>query len=166
MLSEKVKRAMNQQLQRELQSAYVYLAMSAYAEAEGLSGMAQWLRLQSREEISHAMKFYDFILDRGSRMDFEALDAPLADYKSPLQVFEQALAHERKVTQSINDIYKLVAEEWDFASQAWLNWFALEQVEEEKSVEQIVDDLKRVGAEGYGLYSIDKDLATRSSAAD
>lgn len=162
MLNKKVGAAMNDQLQKELQSAYVYLAMSSYTESLSLPGISQWLRAQWEEELAHAMKFYNFIVDRGSRVEFKALDAPPVDYSSPLQVFETALEHERSVTRSINDLYALVADEKDFASQAWLDWFATEQVEEEKSVGQIVDDLKRVGEKGDGLYLIDRALAERT----
>ena len=162
MLSKRVEEAMNDQLQKELQSAYVYLAMSGYTESLSLPGISQWLRAQWEEELAHAMKFYNFIIDRGSRVQFKQLDAPPVDYKSPLNVFETALEHERSVTRSINDLYALVADEKDFASQAWLDWFATEQVEEEKSVGQIVEDMKRVGDKGDGLYLIDKALAGRT----
>ncbi|MEA2497785.1 MAG: ferritin [Actinomycetota bacterium] len=164
MLNKKVEAAMNDQLQKELQSAYVYLAMSAYTESLSLPGISQWLRSQWEEELAHAMKFYNFIVDRGSRVEFKALDAPPVDYSSALNVFETALEHERSVTRSINDLYELVAQEKDFASQAWLDWFATEQVEEEKSVGQIVDDLKRTGDKGDGLYLIDRALGSRTSA--
>lgn len=162
MLKEKVEAAMNDQLQAELQSAYVYLGMSAYAESQSFPGMAGWLRAQWQEELDHAMRFYGFILDRGSNVQLKALEAPAAEYKGMLDVFEQALEHERSVTRSINDLYALVAEEKDFASQAWLDWFATEQVEEEKSVGQIVDDLRRIGDQGDGLYVLDRALGSRS----
>lgn len=162
MLKEKVEAAMNDQLQAELQSAYVYLGMSAYAESQSFPGMAAWLRAQWQEELDHAMRFYNFILDRGSEVQLKALDAPAAHYDGMQDVFEQALEHERSVTRSINDLYALVAEEKDFASQAWLDWFATEQVEEEKSVGQIVDDLRRIGDKGEGLYVLDRALGQRS----
>lgn len=165
MLTKKVEAAMNDQLQKELQSAYVYLGMAAYAESESLPGMATWLRGQWEEELAHALKFYNFIIDRGARVEFKDLRAASVDYRSPLDVFEQALEHERAVTRSINELYELVANEKDFASQAWLDWFATEQVEEEKSVGQIVDDLKRVGDKGDGLYLIDRALGSRSEGA-
>lgn len=161
MLSKKVEATMNDQLQKELQSAYVYLGMSAWAESESLPGIATWLRGQWAEELEHAMRFYNFIVDRGSRVEFKQLSAPPAKYSSALDVFEQALEHERSVTRSINELYALVADEKDFASQAWLDWFATEQVEEEKSVGQIVDDLKRVGDKGDGLFLLDRELGGR-----
>lgn len=162
MLTKKVEAAMNDQLQKELQSAYVYLGMAAYCEAESLSGFAAWLRRQFDEEQEHAFRFYNFIVDRGSKVELKQLDAPPTSYGSPLAVFETALEHERSVTKSINELYALVAKEQDFASQAWLDWFATEQVEEEKTVGQIVDDLRRLGGSGDGLFFLDKDLAGRT----
>ena len=163
MLTKKVEAAMNDQLQKELQSAYVYLGMSAYCETESFPGFAAWLRRQFEEEQAHAMRFYSFIVDRGARVELKQLDAPPTKYSSPLAVFETALEHERAVTEAINELYDLVAKEKDFASQAWLDWFATEQVEEEKTVGQIVDDLRRVSASGDGLFFLDKDLASRTA---
>lgn len=165
MLNSNVEAAMNDQLQKELQSAYAYLAMSAWAESQSFPGTAQWLRAQWQEELDHAMRFYTFIVDRGSKVQFKSLEAPSAEFGSPLEVFETALAQERSVTESINNLYALVAEEKDFASQAWLDWFATEQVEEEKMVGQIVDDLKRIGDDGNGLFVLDRELGGRTSAA-
>lgn len=164
MLNDKVTNAMNDQLQRELQSAYVYLGMAAHCEAESLPGMAAWFRRQFDEEQMHALKIYEFIIDRGARVELKKLDAASTKYSSPLNVFESALAHEQKVTAAINELYDLVAREKDFASQALLDWFATEQVEEEKTVGQIVDDLKRIGGDGNGLFLLDKDLGTRTVA--
>lgn len=163
MLTKKVEAAMNDQLQKELQSAYVYLGMSAYCETESLPGFAAWLRRQFDEEQQHAFRFYNFIVDRGARVELKQLDAPPTKYSSPLAVFETALEHEKGVTKAINELYDLVAREKDFASQAWLDWFATEQVEEEKTVTQIVEDLRRVGGSGDGLFFLDKDLASRTS---
>lgn len=165
-LNKKVEAAMNDQFGKELQSAYVYLAMSAYAEEQSFPGMAQWLRAQWEEELAHAMKFYTFIVDRGASVTFQQLDAPKKTYGSMLEVFETALEHERAVTASINSLYALVADEKDFASQAWLDWFATEQVEEEKSVGQVVEDLRRVGSDGNGLYVLDRSLGTRAPGDD
>ena len=162
-LSDKVESAMNDQFQMELESAYVYLAMSACAERQSFPGMAQWLRVQWQEELEHAMKFYTFMADRNAKIQFKAIDAPSVDYSSMLEVFETALEHERKVTRSINDLYALVIEEKDWASQAWLDWFATEQVEEEKNVGQVVDDLKRIGDDGNGLFVLDRELGNRAA---
>ena len=164
MLSTRVEEAMNEQLAKELQSAYVYLGMSAYCESLSLPGFAQWLRSQFQEELDHAMRFYHFICDRGGRVRLKALDEPSIEFSSPREVFEDALAHEQDVTRSIHDLYRLVEDEKDYASQAWLDWFATEQVEEEKNVGQIVDSLKRIGDRGEALYLLDKELGTRQSA--
>jgi len=165
MLNKKIESALNAQLQTELQSAYAYLGMSAYCEAESLPGMAEWLRRQFEEEQQHAMKFYNFILDRDGDVVLKQLDAAPTEYSSPLQVFETALQQERHVTAAINGLYDLAAKERDYASQALLNWFAAEQVEEEKTVGQIVDDLKRV-SDGNGLFLLDRELGKRRAAEE
>ena len=156
---------MNDQLQNELQSAYIYLGMSAFCESQSLPGMAAWLRSQFEEEQVHAMKFYNFILDRDGHVTLKQLDAAPTDYSSPLNVFEAALQNEKQVTAQINDLYALANKENDFASQALLAWFAQEQVEEEKTVGQIVDDLKRV-SNGNGLYLLDRELGSRGAAVE
>ena len=161
MLSKKVEAALNEQLAKELQSAYAYLGMAAYCESKSLPGFAHWLRMQWDEELAHALKFYNFIIDRGAKVRLAALNQPSVDFKSVLQVFEQALQHEVDVTQSIHSLYRLVEDERDYASQAWLDWFATEQVEEEKNVGQIVDSLKMIGDRGEALFLLDKDLANR-----
>lgn len=165
-LNKKVEAAMNVQLQKELQSAYVYLGMSAWCETQNLPGMAAWLRRQFEEEQVHAFKFFDFIIDREGRVELQDLTGVSVTYKTPLNVFETALEHERAVTAAINDLYALVADEKDFASQAWLNWFAQEQVEEEKQVTQIVEDLKRAGDRGADLLFIDARLGSRPAEPD
>ncbi len=162
MLTKKVEGAMNDQLAVELQSAYAYLAMSAYCEAESLPGFAHWLRSQAQEEVDHAMRFYGFIADRGGRVRLGGLAQPPEKYSPALDVFEQALEHERSVTRSIADLYGLVVDERDYAAQAWLDWFATEQVEEEKSVGHIVDSLRRIGQRGDALFFLDKELAGRA----
>jgi ferritin len=161
MLTKKVEKALNDQLREELQSAYAYLGMSAFCESESLPGFAHWLRTQWQEELEHAMKFYNFIIDRAGRVALESLEKPPAAYKSVLDVFERALDHERKVTRSIHDLYALVEREKDYASQAWLDWFATEQVEEEKNVGQVVDDLRRIGDRPDALVILDRELAQR-----
>lgn len=165
-LNKKVEEAMNAQLQKELQSAYVYLGMSAWCETQSLPGMAAWLRRQFEEEQVHAFKFFDFIIDRGGRVELNDLTGVSVAYKSPRHVFESALEHEQAVTAAINDLYAMAAEEKDFASQAWLDWFAQEQVEEEKQVTQIVEDLKRAGDRGADLLFIDARLGSRPADAE
>ena len=162
MLSPKVEEALNNQLQVELQSAYVYLGMAAHCETVSLEGFAKWLHKQAEEEYEHAMKFYNYINDREGRVELQALDAPPTKYASPLEVFEKALGHERSVTEKIDDLYDLVNNERDFASQAWLDWFVTEQVEEEKTVGLNVDKLKLIGDRGDGLFILDKELGSRA----
>jgi ferritin len=163
MLTPRVQGAMNDQLQVELQSAYAYLGMAAYCETISLGGFGKWLRKQAEEEYGHAMRFYNFINDRQGEVELKTLDAPANKYKSPLAVFEAALEHERSVTAAIDKLYELVHDEKDFASQAWLDWFATEQVEEEKTVGLIVDQLKMIGDRGDALFILDKELAHRTN---
>jgi ferritin len=165
MLPKKVEAAFNDQIKNELQSAYLYLSMAAECENQSLPGCAAWLRTQWQEEIAHAMRFYDFIVDRDGHVDLKQLEAPGASPGTPLAIFERALENERKVSRSINDLYELVQKERDFASQPLLDWFVTEQVEEEATVSQIVDDLKRVGDHGEGLFLLDKELGRRGSVA-
>jgi ferritin len=161
-LAERIEAALNRQLAMELRSAYVYLSMSAYCESQSLPGFARWLRLQSKEEVEHAMKFFDFINDREGSVRLETLEEPAHDFSSPLEVFRQALEHERAVSRAISDLYSAVVDERDYASQAWLDWFATEQVEEEKSVGHIVGALERIGDRGDALFFLDKELADRA----
>jgi ferritin len=161
MLARKVENTMNRQLGIELASAYAYLAMSAFCESRSLPGFAHWLRKQFDEELEHAMKFFDFICDRGGRVVLDSLDKPVQEFSSVLEVFEQALDHERSVSRSIADVYGVAVSQKDYAAQAWLDWFATEQVEEEKSVGRIVDSLRRIGERGDAIYLLDKELAGR-----
>ena len=164
-MTKKVEQAMNAQLGFEFRSAYAYLAMSSWAEAEGLPGFAHWLRTQAAEEVDHAMKFYNFIIDRGGRVVLEDLGRPKETFSSPLELFEESLANEQSVTRAINELYTLTTKEQDYASQAFLNWFVTEQVEEEKMVSQIIDSLKLAGHKGEALYLLDKDMASRTPEA-
>jgi ferritin len=156
-----IEEAMNEQIKKELFSAYQYLSMAAYCESENLPGFAQWMRAQSREETEHAMKFYDFILERNGRVALRALDSPLVEFGSPLDVFEQALEHERRVTAMINDLYALAVSENDYASQTFLQWFVTEQVEEEKNAGDVVETLKMVGDKSEALFLLDRELGQR-----
>jgi ferritin len=161
LLGTAIEEAMNEQIKNELFSAYQYLSMAAYCESENLPGFAQWMRAQSREEMEHAMKFYDFILERNGRVALRALDGPLVEFGSPLEVFEQALEHERRVTAMINDLYALAVRENDYASQTFLQWFVTEQVEEEKNAGDVVETLKMVGDKSEALFLLDRELGQR-----
>ena len=164
-IAKKVEEAVNAQFAFELKSAYTYLAMSAHCEAESLPGFAHWLKMQAQEELEHALKFYSYIIDRGGRVEFEELGKPQAEYGSIVEIFTSSLENERAVTQAINELYTLTTTEQDYASQAFLNWFVTEQVEEEKTVESIIDALNLIGDEGDALYMLDKDLGGRTPAA-
>jgi ferritin len=161
MLSKRLQDAINEQIRNELYSGYLYLAMSAYFEASNLPGFARWMRLQAAEEQEHALKFFDYLHDRGSRVTLKAMDQPPMDWDSPLAVFEDTLQHERKVTGLINKLYELALEGNDYPAQAMLQWFIEEQVEEEKNAEQIVATLKMVGEKGQALVMMDRALGQR-----
>ena len=161
MLSKAIEEAINEQIKNELYSAYLYLSMSAYLEANNLPGFAHWMRLQNQEEVSHAMKFFDYMNDRGSRVVLQAIDQPPAEFESALDIFQKALDHEQKVTAMINRIYELAVKENDYPTQVELQWFITEQVEEEKSAGDIVEQLKMVGEHGPSLIMLDRQLGAR-----
>jgi ferritin len=163
MLSKKIQDALNEQITNEVYSAYVYLAMSAHLTGANLPGFARWMRLQSQEEYSHAMKIYDFVLQRGGRVVLKPIDEPPAQYKSPLDVFQQALKHEQKVTGMINRLYELAIKENDYPTQIMLQWFITEQVEEEHAAGDVVDQLKMIGNEPTALFLLDQQLGTRGA---
>ena len=161
MLSKTVQDAMNEQIKNEFYAAYQYLSMAAYFESANLPGFSQWMRAQSREEMEHAMRFYDFILDRGGNVVLGAMEGPVVEFGSPLEVFEEALEHERSVTAQINALYGLAAGENDYASQTFLQWFVTEQVEEEKNTGDVLDTLRMVGESSEALFLLDRDLGQR-----
>lgn len=162
MLSTKLQDAFNRQINAELFSSYLYLSAAAYFEAEDLKGMAHWMRIQSGEETGHATRIFDFINDRSGRVTLTQIDAPKAEWKSPLEVFEEAYKHEQKITGLVNDLMNLAAMEKDGASHDFLEWFVREQVEEEAAAQLIVAQLKLVGGNGVGLYMIDQELGKRA----
>ena len=160
-LKENIEKALNEQLNKELYSAYLYLAMAAYFESKNLKGFANWMMQQAIEEQCHAMKFYNFIVERGGRVILEAIEKPPTEWASPLDVFEYTYEHEKKVTESINNLYALAKQENDYATEVFLHWFIDEQVEEEASVDEIVNKLRLVGDKGHALLMIDRELAMR-----
>ena len=163
MLTKAMQDALNDQIQKEFASAYLYLAMSAYCDAANLPGFAHWLRLQMREEAEHALKLLDHIQDRDGRVALQAIERPSADFASVLDVFQKTLEHERRVTESIHKLYALALKENDYPSQPLLHWFITEQVEEEKNALQIVEHLKLVGAQGDALLMLDRQMASRKA---
>ncbi|MBU2487971.1 MAG: ferritin [Proteobacteria bacterium] len=161
MLGEKIEKAFNAQLNAEGWSAYLYLSMSAWFSSQNLPGLANWMRVQAREEMVHAMKFFDYIQSRGGRVNLTEVAAPSFEWKTPLDAFENVLAHERKVTGLIHALVDLAAAEKDHAASSFLRWFVDEQVEEEESAEAAVCKLKLAGDAPGGLFLLDREMAER-----
>ena len=161
MLSEKVQDSLNKQLNAELYSSYLYLSMSAYFHSINLRGFASWMRVQAQEELVHVAKFYDFVNERDGRVILRPVEAPPSEWASPLAVFEDAYRHEQKVTGLINGLVDLSIEERDHATNNFLQWFVAEQVEEESSANDVVQQLKLVGDDRNGLLMLDRELAQR-----
>ena len=161
MISKKMERALNDQVNAELYSAYLYLSMVAYFESVNLAGFAAWMKAQTQEEVMHAMKIYDFINERGGRVILTAIDTPPSEWDSPLAAFEAAYAHEQLVTGRINDLVNLAVEEKDHATNSFLQWFVNEQVEEETSVDDVVQNLKMAQDAPGALFMIDRELGRR-----
>jgi len=141
-MDKKLQKAFNDQIKNELYSAYIYLAMAAYFETKNLPGFAHWMKVQYKEEVSHAMKMFEFLNDRGVRVLLQSIAQPTLEYSSALEVFEETLKHEKKVTALINALYELAKQVNDNASSVFLHWFISEQVEEEKNASQIIETLK------------------------
>lgn len=165
-LSPELTRAYNDQVQLEFESSFAYLQMGADFELRSLPGMARWMRMQSGEEHAHAMKFIQFVLDRGGKLELKALGAPSATPDSVIATFEVALAHEQRVTKAIHALYAKALAGQDFSSLPLLQWFVNEQVEEESTVSTILDRLRMVGDDRTGLLFLDRELGTRSGTAD
>ncbi|MFZ5880546.1 MAG: ferritin [Chloroflexota bacterium] len=163
MIGKAMQDAMNEQINKELFSAYLYLSMAAYFEDRSLPGFAHWMRMQEAEEREHAMKFYDFILERGGRVTLKAIDAPRTEWASTMEVVEEVAAHEAKVSASINALYELALAEKDYPSQIMLQWFITEQVEEEKNAAEIVASLKMIEAHETAVLQLDHRLGKRSA---
>jgi ferritin len=161
MISQKMQEAINDQVAAEFYSAHMYLAMSAYLQDIDLPGFANWMRVQYQEEVTHAEKLFDHVIERDGRGKVKAFDASPVEWKSVQDVFESALAHERKVTAMINNLVDIAQAEKDHASQIYLQWFVNEQVEEEASAKAIVQQLKMMGDSKAGLFQLDRELALR-----
>ncbi|NDV26120.1 ferritin [Desulfovibrio sp. JC010] len=161
-MSNKVlEKALNEQLNAEMYSAYLYLSMSAYFSDIGLDGFANWMRVQAKEEQFHAMKFYDYINERGGRVLLSAIEAPKTEWESPLACIEAVLEHEKHVTSLINNLVNLAIDERDHATNIFLQWFVTEQVEEEDSVNAVLNKLRLLNGEGNGMFILDKELSAR-----
>jgi ferritin len=162
MLNPKIEEAFNQQINAELHSAYLYLSMSAWFESVNFTGMANWMRVQAQEELTHAMKFFDFIHERDGKAALTQVDAPKTAWDSPLDAFQGAYEHECKITGMINGLVDLSLKESDHAANAFLQWFVTEQVEEEAAALTIADKLKLVGDSNVALFMLDGELGQRT----
>ena len=163
MLSDRLQEAINHQINNEIYSAYLYLSMAAYFETLSLVGFAHWMRLQFEEETSHALKLFDYVNDRDGRVTLGAIEQPPIEFESPHSVMRIALEHERQVTDMINNLYTLAVSERDYPSHVLLEWFVAEQVEEEKTLRDIVDHMAIIGDDGTGLLIIDERLGSRTA---
>ena len=161
MLSKKLEKAINNLINAELWSAYLYLSMSNHFNHEGLPGVANWFMQQFNEEQEHAMKFMEYMADKGSKVILEPIEKVDTSWNSLQEAFEETLAHEKVVTGLINDLMKIAREEKDYASEVMLHWFVEEQVEEESSVNEILDTLRLIGDKGHAIYLFDQQLAQR-----
>jgi ferritin len=166
MFSEKIQAALNDQINMELSAFYTYLSMSAYFEHQGLQGFAHWMRHHASEEMAHAMKIYDYVGERRGLVRLQPLPAPPSDWPNALAVLEDALKHEQKVTASINRLVDIAHDERDHATASFLQWYVDEQVEEEAVVDAVINDLKRIGDYGPGLFILNNQLGGGESKID
>ncbi len=165
MIKKVMQDAINKQIAKEMFSSNLYLSIAAYFHSINLNGFAHWMRLQAQEEMTHALKFFDYLLDRGGNVQIGSMDAPASKWKSPLDGFEASYNHEQSITQSINELADLAAKEGDHATTILLQWFITEQVEEEATVSEIVDRIKLAGDSAGGLFFLDNELKQRQLAA-
>lgn len=161
MISKKLEEAINEQINKELYSEYLYLAMAAYFDAVDLPGFANFFKVQVQEERFHAMKFYDFLNERGGKVVLKKIDKPQTEFESPLDIMEISYKHEQYVSDLINKLMDLAISENDHAVKSFLNWYVDEQVEEEDSMNKILNQLKWIDGKGNGLLMLDKELAGR-----
>lgn len=163
MIDKTVEKALNNQINEELNSYYIYLSMEAYFESESLDGFATWMELQAKEEMEHAMRIFRYLNERGGRVRLQPIEEPKSDWNSPQEAFEDAYEHEQYITNKIDELVDLAEEKDDKATRNMLEWFVEEQVEEEASTEAIVDKIKMVGESGPGLLALDNSLGQRQT---
>ncbi len=161
MLSQKIEEALNAQINAEMWSAYLYLSMAAYCHSQGNPGMGKWFEVQFQEEQDHAKIFFNYVISRGGNVVLKPIEAVPTAWNTILEVFESTLEHEQKVTALINNLFAITTAENDYATQSMLKWFIDEQVEEEETAQNIIDNLKMIKDNGYGLYMLDKELGAR-----
>ena len=165
MISNKISSAINAQINWEFWSGYLYLSMANHFESIGRKGIANWFRIQFKEEFAHAQIFINYLNARGAKVVLSPIKEVPSEWASPLEAFAATLAHERQVTSLINNLYALAEEEKDFATRQMLNWFIAEQVEEEETAQELIDNFTLVGEDGTGIYQIDAELAKRTYKA-
>ena len=163
MLSKNMEKALNEQINAELFSTYLYLSMAAWFNSRKLSGFAHWMEQQAREEWEHSMKFFHYVDERGGRVELSAIEAPQAEWESPLEAFRAAFEHEKYITGRIHELVALAREEKDFATENFLQWFVTEQVEEETSTGRVVDQIEMVADSRQGLFMLDRELGARGA---
>jgi ferritin len=163
MISKPMQEAINEQINKELFSSYLYLSMAAYFAGKNLAGFSNWMRIQADEEHEHAMKLYEHLEDRGGRVVLKAIEAPKTEWASNLEAFKEAAAHEAMITASIHSLYEVAMNEKDYAAQVLLQWFVNEQVEEEKNAAQIVANLELIEERGTAVLMLDKQLGKRNT---
>lgn len=161
MISDKIRDVLNEQINKEFYSAYLYLAMSAYFSEIGLYGFSNWAKIQSREEIDHGMILFEYVLDRKSQIKLKQLEMPTLEMNGPIGVFEQIYQHERSITSSIDCVADMSEGECDLATRNFIDWYLKEQIEEEAKVLRVISKLKAFGAEKSALYLIDRELSNR-----
>lgn len=166
MMTQKMEEALNNQINAEFYSSYLYLSMAAYFETKNLSGFANWMYVQSQEEWSHGMKFFEFLNDRGSAVKLQQINVPKTEWKGVVEVFQEVLDHEKKVTGLINDLVELSIKEKDHASRNFLQWFVDEQVEEEATASDLLEQLKLIEGSGAGLFMLDRELKQRTFVSE
>lgn len=161
MISKVMQDAINEQINKELYSSYIYLSMAAYFESKNLPGFGNWLRIQTAEENEHAMKLYNHLLERGGKVELKAIAAPKADWASAMDAVKEVLAHEQFVTKSIHELYEVALKEKDYAAQVMLHWFIEEQVEEEANATAILENMQSIEAHDTAILMLDHRLSKR-----
>ncbi len=164
MINPKMEAALNQQINEEFYSSFLYLSMAAHFEKISLTGFANWMKIQSQEEYMHAMKFYTYLLQKGGKVTLKKIEQPKLEWSSVVEVFDDTYAHEQKITALIDNLVNLALEVKDHATNAFLQWFVNEQVEEESNVTKIIDDLKMVADNKTGLFMVDREMSQRVAA--
>ena len=162
MIGKKLNDAMNEQIKNELESYYIYLSMAAWLHSKALDGMGHWMRVQAHEEMLHAMKFFNHLIDRGGKVALKDLKQLKIQWKSPIEVFQDAYEHEKFISKKINDLMSIARQEKEYASEPLLAWFTDEQIEEESNANKITEQLEMVGADKSGLLMLDRELAARA----